>query len=799
MQRRLLPLLVVLGFAACGDDTPIFFLGDAFTADVGGGDTSTDTVEDTDSDADVDSDAEVDAVEDTETDVETDTETDVESDTGVETDADPDASAEEICDSEEDEDGDGDVDCDDTDCADDEVCQGAENCGDGVLQDSEDCDDGNTEDGDGCDAGCELESGFVNACGDGVAVGVAGEQCDDGDANSDEDPDVCREDCTLPSCGDGVVDSDEVCDSGVFDIESTCTLECQLIESCGNGEVESPEQCDDSDDDPDDGCHFCELTAEPECGDGFYAPDFEECDDGAGCGGDDYCDDACECVTPFCGNFEIEGAEECDGGGCVPGERCDACECVATTCGDGVIDDGESCDSSDATCGLNEFCSDSCACAAFVCGDGSRDGTEECDGDDDEVCGSEAGCDGSCECVDFECGNDVREGSEECDGTDDSACGGGETCFPSCACGTVGANPVLDPLLGDLTSGVDPALTIEPWDADYCEPSAPHGYIIRLEGTASTQIDRATFLISAFDGTTREFDAPVGSAGSFSIEVEVCLPTVPEGLRVRTTVVDRLDRESNAINWTFPTLATATLTTFDAFEARDPAIHVYRLNGVSTDHNIALLRVDILDSSGGSVAADFDTGLAPVFVGSAYSSRAAIGGVDGLDIRTYVANIVTYGGLESNEQTTTLASTPGLGEDCIPTVAAATPTCSGTLVCQETTGTMIGRCVTGSTTAPTLTSITGGSYEVDSPVCSPEFPNFLSWTVNGSSTNPIVGYTLQATEFGVDAFELATIPFGPGAFSQSQGVCSTVAPAGPITIGLIHEGGRTSATRSFSL
>lgn len=47
-------------------------------------------------------------------------------------------------------------------------------------------------------------------CGDGVLQ--VGEECDDGWANSDTEPDACRTTCRLSYCGDGVVDSDEGCE-----------------------------------------------------------------------------------------------------------------------------------------------------------------------------------------------------------------------------------------------------------------------------------------------------------------------------------------------------------------------------------------------------------------------------------------------------------------------------------------------------------------------------------------------------------------------------------------------------------
>ena len=44
-------------------------------------------------------------------------------------------------------------------------------------------------------------------CGDGVLQSA--EECDDGAANSDTDPDACRTDCRHARCGDGVVDTAE--------------------------------------------------------------------------------------------------------------------------------------------------------------------------------------------------------------------------------------------------------------------------------------------------------------------------------------------------------------------------------------------------------------------------------------------------------------------------------------------------------------------------------------------------------------------------------------------------------------
>ena len=42
-----------------------------------------------------------------------------------------------------------------------------------------------------------------------------GEQCDEGAANSDSQPDACRSDCRSAFCGDSVKDSSEICDTTV--------------------------------------------------------------------------------------------------------------------------------------------------------------------------------------------------------------------------------------------------------------------------------------------------------------------------------------------------------------------------------------------------------------------------------------------------------------------------------------------------------------------------------------------------------------------------------------------------------
>lgn len=380
--RILCAALFCAALVGCSDDAgPIYVIGGDTSSDTQTGDTSTDVPgadagDDVSIDADEDADdasadvpldgggdagdTSVDALEDagdTTEDSGEDVNPDVVEDTAPDVDVTPPA---EVCDNDEDDDEDGDTDCDDDDCADHRSCV-APGCGNGVLDDDEDCEDGNTDDGDGCASDCSVERGFRNECGDGVIVAVAGEECDDGGANSDEDPDACRTDCVYAYCGDDVVDAGESCDG-----EATCDDECEVVSTCGNGAVEAPEVCDDGNDNPGDGCDMCLLTAPSSCGDGVYAPAFEECEGGRGCEGGDICSASCECEAPeFCGN--------------------------------GSIDDGEECDGSDTPCGANGYC-DACACEEYVCGNNVREGTEECDGSDDSACGSSETCSG-CACT----------------------------------------------------------------------------------------------------------------------------------------------------------------------------------------------------------------------------------------------------------------------------------------------------------------------------------------------------------------------------------------------------------------
>ncbi|MFT4703930.1 MAG: cysteine-rich repeat protein [Bradymonadia bacterium] len=239
-------------------------------------------------------------------------------------------------------------------------------CGDGNVDENEECDDGNTDGGDGCTEICTSEF-----CGDGLLDETAGEQCDDGDANSNTTPDACRETCALARCGDAVVDTGEECDAGTENSDGaggSCRTDCTLP-FCGDGVVDAGEGCDEG------GAN----SADP---DATCRPD---------------------CEPAGCGDGIVSSAEQCDEGALNSDTAPDACRenCAPPSCGDGVVDDGEACDSGDGN-GTDGVCSSTCEAEASIADDAMPDaGTDDTVGDagddagsgtDDDNSGSDGGC-----------------------------------------------------------------------------------------------------------------------------------------------------------------------------------------------------------------------------------------------------------------------------------------------------------------------------------------------------------------------------------------------------------------------
>jgi cysteine-rich repeat protein len=105
-------------------------------------------------------------------------------------------------------------------------------CGNGAVDPGEECD--TSGESATCDADCS-----VPACGDGLVNMAAGEACD----NSGES-ETCENDCKLPQCGDGVVNSTagEACDDGNTAASDGCSATCK-VESGWTCDQSAPSKC----------------------------------------------------------------------------------------------------------------------------------------------------------------------------------------------------------------------------------------------------------------------------------------------------------------------------------------------------------------------------------------------------------------------------------------------------------------------------------------------------------------------------------------------------------------------------
>ena len=306
-------------------------------------------------------------------------------------------------------------------------------------------------DGDGL-GGAEYDMGAYELalpmCGNGVIE--SGEVCDDGAMNGTYG--FCAVGCASlgPRCGDGIPNGTEDCDDANA-VETDACLSTCVAASCGDGYLRAGvEACDDGNGTDGDACtNACTLAV---CGDGVVRVGVEACDDGnavdgdactnacgmASCGdgivylGMEDCDDgnaintdSCVvgCVNASCGDSYVhDGVEACDDGNMVDGDGCTNA-CALRTCGDGVVQAGEACDDGNAS--DTDDCLNTCMRAS--CGDGKRHvGVEACDdgnsADTDECLST---------CQDASCGDGyLWDGAEECDdgnGADGDGCDG--TCM----------------------------------------------------------------------------------------------------------------------------------------------------------------------------------------------------------------------------------------------------------------------------------------------------------------------------------------------------------------------------------
>lgn len=252
------------------------------------------------------------------------------------------------------------------------VTSTASACGNGKVDVGEVCDQGERNSGivpNACRTNCTLP-----ICGDGVIDTMFGETCDDGDKNSNTVSNACRLGCTPSLCGDNVIDTGEQCDGGP-NCSDTCTNLGTLSAGCGNGLIEPGEICDDGNVIDGDGCNARCMGEVGACGNAILDLG-EECDDGNKAKGDG-CTEFCSYEVSTCGNKVIDLREECDEGDRNSDSDPDRCRanCKKAACGDGTLDSNEECDDG------NKSNRDNCTnfCLLPDCGDGFRQTLEQCD------------------------------------------------------------------------------------------------------------------------------------------------------------------------------------------------------------------------------------------------------------------------------------------------------------------------------------------------------------------------------------------------------------------------------------
>jgi cysteine-rich repeat protein len=376
-------------------------------------------------------------------------------------------------------------------CGDGVLCGSLTDCTTGPTGGAEDCDDGGRVSGDGCSDVCGIEfcgDGVVNnnteECDDGAENGTGPNQCRAGactlpvcgDEIVDNAPEfgetcdppdgvLCDDNCMLLSCGNGVLDDGEECDDGEGNSDTTpdaCRTDC-TSPGCGDTIVDTGEQCDDGNSNPNDDCtDTCQNNV---CGDGILNDGVEQCDDGAG--NSDTTPDACrtDCRVPGCGDGVADSTEECDDGNTSDEDPCTN-ECKNNVCGDGLLNAGvEDCDDGASNSDTQpDACRTTCVLAA--CGDDVIDTGEQCDGTSNEPCADlGGGCGAACTCA------------NECPAVGELTvmAGAGEECTSDDQC-ELG---VCDPILGRCRSAtrLDTGLTGIAHGADVTDGVTVRGFL----------------------------------------------------------------------------------------------------------------------------------------------------------------------------------------------------------------------------------------------------------------------------------------------------------------------------------
>ncbi len=220
-------------------------------------------------------------------------------------------------------------------------CYVLETCGNGELDPGEECDEGEDNSDttpNACRTNCSLPR-----CGDGILDDQFGEECDDGASNSDTTPNACRTDCSLPVCGDGILDDQfgEECDGAVPSGTSCqtlgfghgdlkCTPDCRLDTSlCSAGGV-TGELCISNDDCESGNCLAENIAGWPKgcCTQDCNPSNINDCGSGNLC-----------LSVPIMGHLCFASCQETSD--CRPGYSCFPTETSGSICFPNCDDDGQ--------------------------------------------------------------------------------------------------------------------------------------------------------------------------------------------------------------------------------------------------------------------------------------------------------------------------------------------------------------------------------------------------------------------------------------------------------------------------
>ncbi|MDX2055669.1 MAG: DUF4215 domain-containing protein [Polyangiaceae bacterium] len=257
------------------------------------------------------------------------------------------------------------------------------------------------------------------------------------------------------TCGNGLIETGEVCDDGNSTPGDGCSGLCRVEANfacpapgaacvttivCGNGTLEGSEACDDRNVLPLDGCDAgcnvetgygcatpgqpCTPVAQAVCGDSVPNAG-ETCDDGGTLSGDG-CSASCQlepgynCPQPgqacvldeYCGNGNLSDTEACDDGNPTPGDGCTG------LCN---IEPFFVCPTPGTPCQSTIVCGDSKVVGDEACDDGDMAPGDGCAGDCKSTepgfsCPTTAGVGGSCTAVPVaRCGDGSLDFGEYCD------------------------------------------------------------------------------------------------------------------------------------------------------------------------------------------------------------------------------------------------------------------------------------------------------------------------------------------------------------------------------------------------